>query len=241
MIFFDEAINHQYRKQCLTILGSSLADMMALCLFPLYCINPTGIQFYTWKILVKHIVEDFSYMNTITRDEDDDNEFLQMLWTCGIETLYKLPLTILTMVVCMIVPTVWSAGWNGFAFYRQEKQKKYVAVPLTDIKQFYDIYEEEWELTINLLMHGVIDFWVSPFVLLAYISPLRHTPMSKLSTRIKAEHRPGDISYLKPRHWDYQYSTLYREKAVKYGSLAVAGNLVSLVSLFSSPFFQRKK
>ena len=76
----------------------------------------------------------------------------------------------------------------------------------------------------NILVHAIIDLWVSPFILLAYMSPLRNASMASLRSRIDAE-RNNDRVIL-PHRFEYEYSELYRKKAVKYGTLAVAGEYI---------------
>ena len=219
MILFETKPHRRYRQKCLIFLGSSFADLLALCMFPLYIINPTGIQFYIWKILWEELKRQLSYENIADYNEDDEHEHLSIIFGEGIVTIYKLPMTFITMVVCLMVPSVWSAGWHGFAHYRQMKNQAYAAS--STIGKYYDIYDSEWDLTMNLLHHAVIDFWVGPFVLFAYMSPLRHASMTSLMERVNTEHYASHT--LMPHNWDYKYNLWYRKKAVKYGALAVAG------------------
>ena len=227
MILFETKIHRKYRKKCLVFLGSSFADLLALCMFPLYIINPTGIQFYIWKILWEELKRQLSYEKIADHDEDDEHEHLSIIFGEAIVTIYKLPMSLITMVVCLIVPSVWHAGWHGFAHYRQKKNAAYAAS--STIGKYYDIYDSEWEFTMNLLYHAIIDFWVGPFALFAYMSPLRHASMTSLMERVNAEQ---NTSYtLLPHDWNYKYSLWYRKKVVKYGALAVAG-VICLIHIY---------
>lgn len=232
MILFGKG----YRHRCVAFFVHSLHDIIALAIFPLFCLNPTGHQCYQWNNLVKELRNSFTYDYIDNFDLDDDEvKHGKIVCNIGLETLYKLPLTILAAIPCMMAPTVWHAAWKGFSYFRTQKSRVHEATIRVDT--YESIFESEWEFTMYLAAHAIIDIWVAPFMFFAYLSPLRNAAMSSLSTRIQTERERETTQRIRvPNDWDYDYSSLYRIKAVKYGTLAIAGMCAFLHFYFHPKF-----
>lgn len=245
---------HKYRENVHTFFFLALSDVLALALFPLYCLHPMGLQYCLWPILKSEAYNEFTYAKYVLQFDGEVNADYgvaeTIIHTAGytvisfVGLLFAVPLVLLT-------PSTWRAAWLGYEFY-YTKKTSYVAGANTNLsvqkETLWEYFDEEIELTHNLIGHAIIDIWVAPFALLAYISPLRHSAISTLSARLEAErpsgtsnvtrnlnpnhdpnldpNQPSGTSNVAPHEWEFEYNPRYREKVVKYGSLAIAGMYV---------------